>query len=746
MADKNIGDNAILRMETWIAGTNASGNYNNLGWRLSLIERTPSVYGWSGSVGASVEVFWDGGGYTVPWSGSFAFDFRPSGQQSVVIASGVLSGMGNFGDGSPRTFTFRGNIGNTGTSTVGPANSVDQAIAGAQTKLTPNTPSTPTATYVSDTQVNLAWTQSNPSNGQPYSNQVYCKDNNGAEFTLLDISATNSAVVGTAANHKYEFRVSAWGNGTGFSGKSGWSSPVFTTPGAPSSATAVKNASQDIVINFVPTVAYAEHTHEVWHGTVSGGVTTWDASPLTTLSSGVTSYTHVSPNSAQVHVYRVRAKAGTLTSAYATTGSVQLLAAPNKPGTPAMPSFANKAAALVFEWTHNPVDTTPQTAYEFSTSTNGGTSWSSTGKITSTAQSRTIAANTYAANVAVTTRVRTWGQATSGGSDGTGASPWSDLRTVTMKTIPVATVSSPANGSTVNDATLKANVGFSQSEGASFVKAQLELLQGATVLETLESNIQVGITFAAKGANSTSYTVRARVLDSNGLWSNWATSTFSVSYLAPVPASVFVTYLENTGYGQLNLTIPSPGGGQAAATLVSILRTINGVEEVVVADYPVSSSLTFLDTTPTINGINSYKIITKSALGAQTVVTTSLITSECKRAFLSKGAGFSNVIVFGGNLKVDEGLAVASSTIVAAGRTKPIGLYGVETNVQLKVVSRIFENFGSSIDAIRAFLLVPGKACYRDASGRRVFGSVKGSLKYDKVTRGDLSFTITETS
>lgn len=747
MADVNTGSAGLLRMEAWVNWADAGQNAASYHWKLSLIERFAQGYGWSGGTPASVEIFWDGGaGYHSPWSGNFAWDFRGGGQQSVVIAEGDIV-LGNYGNGDARGFTFRGNMGNSGTSTVGGPVSVDQGVNAGNLYVLPGTPSTPSVTRVSDTQINLSWTQSSAGNGQPTNNDLSRSVNGGAwEDNFVVIAATNGVSVGAAANQKIQYRVRAWKSGAGHSGWSGASSPIYTTPGAPSSASAVKNASQDIVVSFVPTVAYSEHTHEVWHGTVTGGVTTWDGSPLATLASGVTSYTHAAPNASQVHVYRVRAVAGSLQSAYATTSSVQLLTAPGKPSVPAMGQYFNKAAALTFEWTHNTIDSTPQSAYEFSVSTNGGSSWTSSGKITSTAQQRTIAASTYAGNVNLTTRVRTWGQATTGGSDGTGASPWSDLRTVTFKTIPTTSVTAPANGSNYTDATVRADIGFGQVEGATFVQAELQLLQGATLLEELTSNNRVGITFGTKVNNATSYTVRARVRDSNGLWSNWATSTFNVVYLSPPIATGGAIYLEQKGYVQLNLFVGAPGGGQSAAATISITRTIDGVTETVVENYPSASQLTFLDTTPTIHGLNEYRIVTKTALGAEAVRLINLETNELRRAFLSKGPSFDDVIVFGGNLEVGEGLGVASTTVQAAGRTKPIGLYGVETEVQVKVKSFIFENFGSTIDEIRKLLLRPGKACYRDASGRRVFGSVRGSVDYKKVGRGNLSFTMTETS
>lgn len=601
------------------------------------------------------------------------------------------------------------------------------------------------ATRVSDTQVTLNWSQSSASNGQPTTNTIQESVNGGAYADLVTISATTTATVVSSPNRKTSYRV----RGNNAAGSSGWSAVsnnIFTTPAAPTSAVAAKGTSLDIIVSFTPNVTYSEHEHEVWHGVIAGGVTTWDGSVLATLPAGTASYTHVAPNASKVHVYRVRAKAGELFSSYAETNSVQLLVAPNTPTVPAMPAFADKASALVFNWVHNSIDTTPQKSYEFSYSTNGGTTWTSTGKVNSAVPSRNIAASTYAANVALTMRVRTWGSATAGGSYGTGASPWADLTTVTFKTIPVATVVAPANGSTINDATLRVTLGFAQAEAATFVKAQLELLQGATLLETLDSVILVGIAMATPVQNGVSYTVRGRVQDSNGIWSAWATSTFSVTYLSPPPAGVTLTFLQDNGYGQIDLLIPAPGAGQSAATKVTITRTIKGEVETIVKDYPASPEMTFLDTTATVHGTNTYTITTKSALGAQMVVVQDLITSECRRAYLSKGAGYSLVGVFGGNLSVKESLSVASDTVEVAGRTKPIGLYGVETVVQLKVDSFVYEPFGSTLDELRVLLLVPGKACYRDSSGRRVFGTVKGGISYKKSDRGTLSFTMNETS
>lgn len=736
----NTGTAGRLRIEASEVATNVAGNWSNVSWWVYLEERVTSNTTWTaGAVPAAVDVGLNGN----DWTGSFSFDWRGAGNQTTLIASGTTQVVHNpDGTGS---VTIRAAIGDTGTSGAGGPATVDVSLPLTTLYADTDVPFDVVATRVSDTQINLSWVHDSPSNGLPHSNQVYRSVNGGAYVQILDIAASSGATVSGQANQKLQFKVSAW-NPAGFSALSDPSNEVYTTPAAPDSAAAAKNSSLDIVVSFNSNVAYSEHTHDIQHGTVSGGVTTWDAGILATVASGVESYTHVAPNSGQIHVYRVRARAGSISSGWVTTNSVQVLAAPNKPTIPAMAAFADKASPLVVAWQHNSVDTSPQTAYEFEVSTTGGGAWSSSGKVASSVSSRTIAASTYTANTELTVRVRTWGSATTGGSEGTGASPWSDPRTITFKTAPTTAITEPANGGSLDDSVIRVTLDFAQAEGASFVKAQLELLEGATLLETRESNIRTGITMGTVGQNGITYTIRARSQDSNGLWSSWASNSFTVNYLAPVPAVVTTSYLPDNGYGQLDVTIAAPGEGQSESTLVTIVRILAGVEEVIIEDYPASAALTFIDTTPTLKGENIYHVTTKTNLGAQSTVTASLVIDECRRAFLSKGAGYSDVVAFGGNLEVSSSVSVASDTVPAAGRTKPIGLYGVETNVQLKVSSYIFENFGSTPEEIEALLLQPGKACYRDPSGRRMFGSVKGSIDSNKVGRGTLSFTLIETS
>lgn len=742
----NTGAAGALVLDVNEVGYNVFENYSDVAWALYLDERVQSNTTRSGGgISATVSHHniqqW--------WGGTFGFDWRPGGLQSRLIASGTNRVYHN-ADGSGQV-TVGANMGNTGTSGAGGPTGITNTIGLTQLTQVPGTPTGVTATRISDSQMRVNWTNNGASNGQAVQNQVEVEGiPAGGNGTTL-MNASNQTTLAVLANEKKRYRVRAW-NSAGWSAWSAWSAYKVTTPAAPTDVVANKGSNLGITISWTSKVAYPDHVHAIEHGVEAGGVITWDGTILTSLASGTNSYVHTAPNAAQRHVYRVWSSASNtsptqvMDSAKVQSNVVQLLIAPNKPTIVGLPQFSDRTVQLKVDWQHNSVDSTPQSAYELAYSSNGGTTWTSSNKVTSTVMNRTLG-TTFAANTALQVRVRTWGQATTGGSDGTGASDWSNIGTVTFKTIPVVTITSPANSSTVNDATLRASLSFTQAEAASFVTAQLELRQGATVLETKNSNVLLGITFDTPVENGVAYSIRARAQDSNGLWSTWKTNNFNVTYLAPVPAVVTPSYITDKGWGQLDMTIAAPGAGQSAVSTLTITRRINGgAEEIIVQDYPYSAALTFLDTLPTIHGNNTYTITTTSALGAKTAVTAVLVTEECRRAFLSKGAGYSTVGAFGANLKIDESVSVASTTVEAAGRTKPIGLYGVETSVQLKVKSYVFENFGSTLDELRNILLIPGKACYRDATGRRLFGVAKGSISREKVARGDLSFTITETS
>ncbi len=734
-----------LRMEIWRddtgSGVDAVGNRESLWGRLMLVRRGSS--GGSYNLYNNCSAAASANGSSLASVSGIGYDFRASSGMGAVGSTKTLwegwFTVVHDADGT-KTLPYAGSWTSPSGDLIG-STSVSNSVVLPKISQTPSTPTGFTATWVSDTQASLAWTNNYPSNGAPTTSNVQSSVNGAAFATVATLAATQSAAIATEANRKTVYRVNAQ-NATG---ASAWSATatVFTTPAAPTSVSAAKGPAGDILVAWASHVAFTEHEHVIEHS--ADGGSSWSA--LAVVAGGTSSYTHASPSASVPHTYRVRARntdTGSRASAWVGSNTVVLLTAPSKPTIPTLNAYQDRGAAFLFAWVHNAIDTTAQIAFESAYSTDGGSTWTSTGKTTSTDAFRSYPASSWAANQQVAFRVRTWGQATVGGSDGAGASPWSDPVTATFKSRPVATIVGPANGGIYDSAALTVQLAFAQSEGASFVSATIELHAGATLLEQRVSTTLAATLMTTRVANDASYTLRVTVRDSNGLLSSITTSTFTVTYTEPVAAAVTVDYLEESGVGQLGIAIPDPVAGEVAAVAVTVTRTIAGATETIVERYPASAALTILDTTPTIRGTNVYVVTTISADGATTEVEQTLTTAEPWRAFLSTGVGYARIVSFGGDLTFTSKPTRSTALVQAAGRRRPIAMFGEQTGLEVSGSTTIVPGLGSSAQEIEEFLLEAGSVCYRDASGRRMFGIVTGSLDTPNSLSSAFQFTVTE--
>jgi hypothetical protein len=732
------GTGGNLQLQITEVGTNAGANTSDVHVNAQIYTPPGSYH-----LNADLSVSLSG---SISWS-TGTWSFTSAGGWHTLYDGTVTVGHNSDGTGSfSATFALNDSTGTSGVA--GPA-SVGGSIGLTTLTVAPGTPTGVSAAYVSDSQLNVSWTNHYASNGTPTQTNVAQSVNGAAYATVLTTGNVASAVLSTAPNRKTTFIVGQ-GNGAGFSANSAASAAVWTTPAAPTAATATKQPDGSIVVAWTNNVAYTEYATEVWHGTVAAGVTTWGSSPAFTAAAGATAYADPAPDVTKVHVYEVRAKTTSGTtrySGYAVTNTVQLLAPPNAPSVAGLAQYADKAQPLVINWTHNPVDSTAETAYEVARSTDGGTTWTTTGKTAGTLANFTIAASTYAANVALTVRVRTWGQASTGGSDGAGGSPWSTLQTVTFKTAPTASITAPTSAG-IGTADLYVTLAYAQAEGAAFVSAAVTLLHGGSAVETVTTTASAGILFNTKMANGATYTVQAVVTSSIGLTATAAPVTFLVTFAPAAPGTITATYVPEAGMTQLALTFPAPTGPQVPAVTYTLTRAINGgAAELLALNQPISAA-TLIDTIPTINGTNTYTLTTYSTLGAaSSSVSVDLATSETQWAFLSTGAGFATYLAFYGNLAIGSTPTRDSALILAAGRARPIALFGQSATLDVDVAATFFTDEGSTPDQAEAFMLTATRSCYRDPTGRRIFGLVKGARITNRTPLGaDVSFTVSEAS
>lgn len=325
---------------------------------------------------------------------------------------------------SPGSKTFSASLSGAYNG-VTPSKSVTKAIP-ARPIAAPAAVTSAAASRVSDTVTRVSWVR-HATAGEPYTTMWAYQSTNGGAFAAVTTNISGSVSSwdrATVANTKYRFRIYADNSaGTSPYDETG---DIFTTPAAPSNCVRTPSGA-DQVVTWTNKTGYTEYQTEVWRS-VNG---VW--SLLATKSSGVTSHTDVAPSSADRIKYRVRHKttAGSQPVLYSvnsneTSETAGVTIPPLAPTNldPSGGENVDPSKAITLSWKHNHGgDSAPQSAYELQYRVNGG-SWTNTGAVTSTTQSRTIAADTFASTDAVEWQVKTKG------ADAT-YSPWSSIASFT---------------------------------------------------------------------------------------------------------------------------------------------------------------------------------------------------------------------------------------------------------------------------------------------------------------------------
>ena len=719
--------------------------------------------------GKSKYASYESGSTATPYSISGDISASGYGQGWNVGAGGtwvVASGSKTFST----SFTSTNTVNVTGRYTSsyaypGDSPSVSAAITIPKRPYYP--PAAPSAcgwTRVSDTQQTVHWTNNSTSSAPYQSLKVERSTNGGSYSQIASISgsATSYTDSGTSTNHKYQYRVRAY-NTSGYSGYS-TSSAFYTTPAAPTNCTATKTSTGDITVSWTDASPYNDN-FAVYHA--ANGV--WDGAALTTTQTS-SPYTHTAPSTTVTHEYRITAHVPTpsLNSGYSNTSdTVQLLSAPNAPtqlvtdatfGGPNV-SVIDGSNTIFLNWQYNPVDTTPQTAFEVQYQVDGG-AFTSMGKATSSQWNSSVTPGGWGANGhTIGWQVRTWGSATTGGSDGTGASPWSTTKTVTLSSQPVAVVNVPDGTTAIATSSVDVQWGYSQAEGSAQASWKVKLYDASmNLIETQSGNgtdsDHVMNTVLANGA---SYTVGVIVTSAAGLTSDEAQQPMTVSFALPPAPTIAATW--DAGSGAVNLLVdtPDPVSPQIAADHIQVWRqTGDDLTYYLVADYvPLGSTVN--DFIPALRATNNYIAVAITTLPSSQASAAVPVdtTPGCHHVWVNAGGSFSQSVCFttGIDLSLDDGVQKVLNQY--AGRTKPVETTGEQTLYAVTLRANIFDpSVASSIAAetstvaeIGAIAKLPAPACLRTPDGIRRFVSLStpsfSSLGPSKV-RG-VAWGLTET-
>lgn len=522
----------------------------------------------------------------------------------------------------------------------------------------PAAPTSISVARVSDTQHTVSWAATSTTSAPIQTQVVYRSTDGGGWASIAAVGGSGRSYTDTttSADRDYRYMVHT-ANSSGSLGTGPVTGNIQTTPAAPTSVSAVKNASNGVVVSWTNASRLTPITWRVERSS-SGGA--WTA--LTTAQEqSTTTYTDPAPDPAQTHKYRVRAQStegATTDSAFTESGTVQLAAPPAAPTGlgPTTPRPATDPITLT--WTHNPVDSSPQRQYQNRRRKVGAATWVESGIVTSSTSSQSFTPSNVVGGSPSgwgvldgetwEWQIRTWGQHAD-------PSPWSATATTKFSARPTATIAVP--GATVAASRLTVEWAYYDAEGTAQAAWEVQLLSGGTVVETRTgpgdaSSVLLNTVLVDGGT----YTARVRVRDGDGLWSAYAEQAFTVAYALPPTPTVEATWRAADATVELAVTVPEPAGEEVAADHVDLYRSIDGGPwEQIAEGVPLGTVVT--DYSPTVAGENAYYASAASTLPSTAQSTTVTVTTPQAgdppgALWLSAGPGFSQACKAFANVSV----------------------------------------------------------------------------------------------
>lgn len=588
---------------------------------------------------------------------------------------------------------------------------------------TPAAPSNVGVTRVNDGRHTVTWTR-NATSIAPYTTQLIQRwDSGSGEYKTiasgLSPTATQYTDTSTVPNRRYRYRVRA-GNSSGWSSY-GVGPYISTTPYSPLDLYATKTAGGDIEVTW-----RSGHIHALTGFHLSRRENDGSWTFVTSLGSEATSWTHVGPSNVVTHQYRVRAVAAldtpTLESDWMLSNTIQLAAPPNAPTLLAPTTVRDASAPIEFSWRHNPVDTSAQSRYEFSYRVDGG-SWN-TVTVTSSAQTRTLPGGTFTGGSTVEWRVRTRGDHASYG-------PWSAIESFPVSERPSATPDEVPGG-VLATSRFTGSWSYFDPENTDQSGWQVRLINdstGNTIRNVTGSGDTSSYAFPDILPDGGAFTFEVRVQDGDGLWSEWAGTSFTVEYPLPPTPTAAGQFVVDEGAMSLAIQNPAPSGEEVATAFNNVYRMVEGQWLLLESGLDANSS--FTDYVPYMGGVeNLYVVEAVSDIGTSALSPILVLTEESSGCdewiWMNGGPGWSVRARVRGDVSVGVSRTRQKTLRRYVGRPNPLeyGAEWVEHTVDLSgSLQSLPLNDEESWLAI-ADLYAP--VMFRDMFGRRLYVSVGG--------------------
>lgn len=581
------------------------------------------------------------------------------------------------------------------------------------------TPTNLTATRVTDSQINLAWTRNSNT-----SSSVIQRSTDGTTWvehgrTVLNtVSYTDTTAL---PNQRYYYRVASIG-GSGQSHWSAISAATYTTP-APVGAVAAAKSGSDIQISATGLPPYAT------------GYEIWDNDEL--LNGAVTSFpfNHVSPSASVAHTYTVYAKNGALKSAGTVSNTVQLIAPPLAPSelTP-NGGVAASDEPVRLAWRHNPVDTTEQTEYRLQYRAVGATTWTTLTGTTASYRELSLAVGSYEWQVQTRGAHATFG-------------PYSPVATLAVIGRPGVAV----QGDGLWDSPIFIAVWtYAQAQSRPQSAWQVELLDSE--MQRLEfregSGATTSLQLSTRMVDGGEYTVRVRAA-TGSVWSDWSPLAV-VAHFEP-PEDPLVTGGWQEASGIVAITVEEVTGA-VNADVVTVERSVDGGStwETVIDSIPFDGELAFPDHEALSRGTTIYRVLAANlATGAAAVVTHS-VTADSDALWLSGGHALAvhARLPYNPDVEIDRGRSRTVKRYM--GRSLGVAYAGGQLSrvVDVSGVLRDSDPDVVGVDALGDLACVDTTTfMYRDPDGRRLYGVISGIAAH-RTMRGlwEYGFSFEETT
>ncbi|MFE1630740.1 DNRLRE domain-containing protein [Brevibacillus reuszeri] len=473
--------------------------------------------------------------------------------------------------------------------------------------------------------------------------------------------------------------------------------------------------------------------------TTDGGSTWKDIIALTTYGATSYSYNFINEPETSVAKIRIRAYDGTAYGPWDESDGVFTIlhnVAPEAPTnlSPSGGAPIDRTSAKVFTWKHNdPNSNDPQSKFDLQWRQVGASTWNTVTQTTPN-QYWNAPANTFPRGN-IEWQVRTYDQAGLSG-------PYSNQATFFAGEKPAdPTIIGPSSPVPVARPTLEWSSYGQTGYQVQVLNAARNTLWDSGEVSSLNKARTIGIDLT----NNTSYFLRVRIKNTDGLWSGWVERSITVSYTTPPTPILTITGKAQEGKMMISIQNPNPSGTEPNVTSNDLYRRELGQEEWTRIKVGIPRNGSYEDFTVASGITYEYKVrafgnnaTMKDTHYYQGTVHLNGVWLHC----VGDPSGTTRQFVLRSGYS-DEWKA-EGSLMQFAGRKRPVAEFGEggEGNIQVDL-----SMLKDSEDRISLQRIVSKRStvCYRDNRGRKMFGVIFVLPSTDTYYGYDVSLSIDET-